>query len=412
MYRERSGGREPDLKELSKFITAQPQIENDPVYGRKSESQTKFSVGRYPNKKALEERAGPTIPTLATEVRTQENGGNQRIKKPVTASEQGSNGGNRSQGHHCKVCKGAHAISKCSVLVSKGVGWQRRFARFKALCYRCLSHTHLQRNCPEKTSCTEKDCARPQDHHSLLHISTKNEIEDVKGNPEQSSPVVSNLSVNNATTESNRRSFVLLKVVLLRVTAGNGRTLTTYGMLDSAAVSSVITSNIADKLQLQGVLEKVSINTVTQRDKNLELFKVKFQISSASQGSPSFPVYHALTVKSFNVSDRYCPSQLDLSPWPHLSGLQLPNTAVDVNEVSVLIGEDVPQVHMVLDYCWGDSPQSQPYGMKIPFGWCVAGPTNRKEDENKLVALSVLEFDWAEDKRDMKLHEQVERFWV
>ncbi|CAH3037174.1 unnamed protein product, partial [Porites lobata] len=60
----------------------------------------------------------------------------------------------------------------------------------------------------------------------------------------------------------------------------------------------MITSNIADKLQLQGVPEKVSINIVTQRDQNLELCKVKFQISSASQGSPSFPVYHALTVKT------------------------------------------------------------------------------------------------------------------
>jgi len=226
----------------------------------------------------------------------------------------------------------------------------------------------LQRKCPEKTSCTENDCARPQDHHSLLHISTKNEIEDVKGNPEQRSPVVSNLSVNDATTENKRRSFVSLKVVPLRVTAENGRTLTTYGMLDSAAVSSMITSNIADKLQLQGVPEKViSINTVTQRDQNLELCKVKFQISSASQGSPSFPVYHAFTVKCLNVSDRYWPSQLNLSPWLHLSGLQLPNTAVNVNEVSVLIGQDVPQVHMVLDYCWGDSPRSQPYGMKTSF---------------------------------------------
>ena len=170
---------------------------------------------------------------------------------------------------------------------------------------------------------------------------------------------MSNLSVNYTTTESNRRNFVLLKVDPVRVTAENGRTLTTYGMLDSAAVSSMITSNIADKLQLQGVPEKVSINTVTQRDQNLELCKVKFQISSASQGSPSFPVYHALTVKSLNVSDRYCPSQLDLSPWPHLKGLQLPNTAVDVNKVSVLIGQDVPQVHMVLDSCWGDSPQTR-----------------------------------------------------
>lgn len=122
-------------------------------------------------------------------------------------------------------------------------------------------------------------------------------------------------------------------------------------------------------------------------------------------------MYHALTVKSLNVSDHYCPSQLDLSPWPHLSGLQLRN-AVDLDEVSVLIGQDVPQVHMVLDYCWGDSPQSQPYGMKTPFGCCVAGLTNRKEDDNKPVVLLAFEFDWAEDKRDMKLHEQVEKFWT
>ena len=128
----------------------------------------------------------------------------------------------------------------------------------------------------------------------------KKEIEDVKGSPEQSSLVVSNLSVNNATTENNRRIFVLLKVIPLRVTAENGRTLTTYGMLDSAAASSMITSNITDKLQLQGVPENVNINTVTLRGQNLELCKVKLQISSASQGG-AFPVYHALTVIGANV---------------------------------------------------------------------------------------------------------------
>ena len=143
--------------------------------------------------------------------------------------------------------------------------------------------------------------------------------------------------MKSETTEIKRKSFVLLKVAPLRVTAENGRTLITYGMLDSAVFSSMITSTIADKLQIQGVPDKVSVNTVTQRDQNLELCKVKFQISSASRGSPSFPVYHALAVKSLNVLDRYCPSQLDLSPWPHFSGLQLPNTAV-----SVLIGQDVP----------------------------------------------------------------------
>ena len=143
----------------------------------------------------------------------------------------------------------------------------------------------MQKNCPEKASCTEKDCNCPQDHHSLLQVSTKNEIEHVRANAEPSSPAVSNMLVDNATTEHNRRSFELLKVVPLKVTAENGRTLTTYGMLDSAAVGSMITSNVVEKLELKGVPE------------NVELSKVKFQISSVSQGSPSFQVYHSLTVK-------------------------------------------------------------------------------------------------------------------
>ena len=60
---------------------------------------------------------------------------------------------------------------------------------------------------------------------------------------------------------------------------------------------------------------------------------------------------------------------------------------MDVNEVSVLTGQDVPQAHIVLDYCWGDSPQSQPHPMKTPFGWCVDGLMNRKEDDRKPVVL-------------------------
>jgi len=112
------------------------------------------------------------------------------------------------------------------------------------------------------------------------------------------------------------------------------------------------------------------------------------------------------------VSDRYCPDKLDLSEWSHLKDSEFLNVPVDLNEVSVLIGQDVPQAHIVLHYCWGDNPQSELYASKTPFGWCVAGPTNRKEDDSKPVALSVFEFDWAEDESTMQLHQQVEKFWA
>ena len=113
------------------------------------------------------------------------------------------------------------------------------------------------------------------------------------------------------------------------------------------------------------------------------------------------------------MSDRYCPDKLNLSEWSHLKDLEFPKVPVDLSEVSVLIGQDVPRPHIVLHYCMGDNPKSELYASQRPFGWCVAGPTNRKEDDNKPVALSVyFEFDWAEDESTMQLHQQVEEFWA
>ena len=75
----------------------------------------------------------------------------------------------------------------------------------------------------------------------------------------------------------------------------------------------------------------------------------------------------------------------------------------DVKEVSLLIGQDLPQAHVVLDYCWGDNPINQPYAMKTPLRWCVAGPTDKEKDDSKPIALLVFSLD---------LHQQVERVWA
>ena len=271
------------------------------------------------------------------------------------------------------------------------MAWRRRFARFNTLCYRCLSPSHLQRGCPEKKGCTEKNCARPLSHHLLLHLSTTNDVNDDERNTKPSMPPATDLTVHNATMEDSKRSFVLLKVVPLCVISENGAAVTTCGLLDTAAVSSMISSHLAERLKLQGAPEKVSINTVTHKNHDCELSKVRFQIGPTSQDGPCFTVYHAPAVEGLK-----CDRPILLEPAGSVR--MATHVPVDVNEVSVLIGQDLPQAHIVLDYCWGDNPQSQPYAMKTPFGWCVAGPTNRKEDDMKPVALSVFEFDWAEDK--------------
>ena len=124
-------------------------------------------------------------------------------------------GSGRTRVETCKVCKGKRGISRGSVFPSKTLSWRRRFARSNALCYRCLSTSHVRERCPEKNGCMEKDCAHPLSHHSLLHVPavTPREVRETERNVDQSIPARTDLTVNNATMENSKRSFVLLKVV-------------------------------------------------------------------------------------------------------------------------------------------------------------------------------------------------------
>ena len=227
--------------------------------------------------------------------------------------------------------------------------------------------------------------------------------------PKTASKSPESLDVHKATVDRAQRSFVLVKVVPVRVLSENGNAITAYGLLDSAAVSSLITSDRAQKLQLEAVPEKVSINTVTHSNHACELSRVEFKIGPVDRNVPSFSVCHGLIVEDLNRSNQYCPNQIDLKECPQLKGMDLPKIDVDVSKVSVLIGQDVPQAHVVLDYCWGDNPQSQPYAMKTPFGWSVAGPTGKKE-ESKPIALSIFEFDFGRHFPEVVSHQQVEQF--
>jgi len=72
------------------------------------------------------------------------------------------------------------------------------------------------------------------------------EVNDNERKVDQSTPARTDLTANNATMEDSKRGFVLLKVVPLSVK--NGNIISTYGLLDTATVSSLITSHLAERL--------------------------------------------------------------------------------------------------------------------------------------------------------------------
>ena len=62
----------------------------------------------------------------------------------------------------------------------------------------------------------------------------------------------------------------------------------------------------------------------------------------------------------------------DLSRWPHLKDLNIPD--VDDNQVTMLIGANVPEAQVHEEYRRGRS--REPYAVRTGRCWAVLGPVN------------------------------------
>ena len=63
-------------------------------------------------------------------------------------------------------------------------------------------------------------------------------------------------------------------------------------------------------------------------------------------------------------------SASDAIQWPHLKDLRLPR--VDKSDVSILIGQDVPEALWPLELRKGE--EGQPYATRTRLGWSLNGP--------------------------------------
>ena len=93
------------------------------------------------------------------------------------------------------------------------------------------------------------------------------------------------------------------------------------------------------------------------------------------------------------------PTKEDTDKWSHLKGKNFPRIQSD--EVSLLIGCDVPEPHWVCDQ--RRSRRGQPYAVCTPLGWTLMGPLN--SCANNCFSVNFVRYD------DAVLHQQMERMF-
>jgi hypothetical protein len=131
---------------------------------------------------------------------------------------------------------------------------------------------------------------------------------------------------------------------------------------------------------------------------------------------PVIPVNKAYIVSDLHVDTQYHPESVDLTTWEHLRGINI-SSKVDINSVAILIGENVPIAHAVLESRYSKDPHSQPYAVRTPLhalGWCVAGPTQGEQASVDVNFVSLNQTGGSEIRggaKEMALMKAVEKLW-
>ena len=409
-YAIREKGRNPGLEDLAKFVKRQAAIKNDPGYADAGAMTT--TEKRANRKKTPNGTNDPPNPrqtsSFATDVNTEDTrrrlGTGDRQSKPTPAVQ------------NCLCCSGSHELASCPELHKKDLRSRWDIVKRHRLCHVCMRPGHHRGRCESQRFCP---CGSDKRHHRLLHNPPRRDTAETNtgnqsrkggqrppgktptpGNDEQPNSTEVRSTVQYATvTEPTKKKTILLHVIRVKISSSDGKSITTYGLIENGSRGTMISSDVAKELDLKGRKEVVSVSTLLeQEDEEFEV--VEFKLPSASGEGEVITVEEGLVTEKFNIAEKCLPEDIDRRSHSHLVDIEIP--AVKLRKVSVLIRKDVSKAHEVFEVRKSNKPDSQLQALRGPLGWVITGIHGSQNHRNISVNFVTC---------DKNLHDQVETFW-
>jgi hypothetical protein len=291
----------------------------------------------------------------------------------------------------CFACESKeHNTVACDDFLKLEPKKRAELATAKGYCFRCLAGKHRGRDCPKSMPCGVEGCRYP--HHTLIH-----------GAPRMHPPraVDPSTTIRAARVEKDIETRTSMEVVPVTVLVGDV-SFDTYAFLDAGADGSLIREDAARRLGIEVIKEKQRFGDFFG-GRIVETCVVDFQVRPI-HGGPTFKVQFAHTVPRFNAPDQILDYKSIQDSFPHLQGIDLPS--VSANEVTILIGQDVPCAHEQLEFRKPPVPESNdPVAVRTPFGWCITG---RVQQVSSRQAPRIRRLCCPEN---VELQELVTKFW-
>ena len=134
------------------------------------------------------------------------------------------------------------------------------------------------------------------------------------------------------------------------------------------ANTTLVKESLVKELNLSG--QPIDFTLTTMNKVSQESGRSHFLYVQSLGQKDCFEIPNALLVKSLSVARNCIPSKEDTAKWRHFDGISIPE--LDNMDVTILIGTDVPEAHWKLEERRGR--KNEPYAIRTPLGWSVAGP--------------------------------------
>ena len=248
-----------------------------------------------------------------------------------------------------KGCQFNHLLKQCPKFI--GLTDQERLKHIQQSdrCFNCFRKNHMAKSCNSKARCGH--CKKT--HNTLVHKAF-----------DQTTPVTTTLLGKNETTSSLFTSPISL--------AKNPRAekFETNAIHDPGATCSLISKDLAEKMNLEGVITPINMQTLNSTNKIETASKVSVNIYDHTGTARG--ILEASVIPNF--------IKLDATDWsekknnfPHLKDVPIPKPFAD-RRCDVLIGNNCARLSITIDSAAIDR-NNTPVAGKSVLGWSIGGPT-------------------------------------
>lgn len=301
---------------------------------------------------------------------------------------------------YCAYCQSdEHYLSQCSEVAKLSKEQLKEWIQVNKRCWRC-ARNHQAAQCTLK-----KPCNICQGKHLLAfhEINLRPERSNKEPARREESCLTSSASDSLYLDRPGVSNRVMLKVVPVLLHY-EGRSFSTFALLDDGSERSMLLPAAAKALGMKGAPEDLVLRTVRQDIQVLHGHKVSFHVSPPANPKVSYTIDDAFTASRLSLAQHTYPIEQLQKMYKHLRGLPLP--ALKDARPSLLLGSD--QSHLITPVePVRLGPPGGPAAVHTRLGWTLQGPVRSMGRPADAVQCLFTSFPPQMD----ELYRHVERLW-